>query len=106
MTMGRWLPPFGISFSVDLLGAFFAATASLVALAAGIYGRSDVDHSGRRYGFYPFLLLIMAGVTRRVHDRRYLQPLCLVRGVADLVLRPAGARLGARSSMAGSNTPS
>jgi multicomponent Na+:H+ antiporter subunit D len=62
MTMGRWLPPFGISFSVDLLGAFFAATSSLVALAAGIYGRSDVDHSGRRYGFYPFLLLIMAGV--------------------------------------------
>lgn len=62
MTMGRWLPPFGISFTVDALGAFFAATSSLVALAAGIYGRSDVDHSGQRYGFYPFLLLIMAGV--------------------------------------------
>jgi MFS family permease len=62
MTMGRWLPPFGISFTVDAMGAFFAATSSLVALAAGIYGRSDVDHSGRRYGFYPFLLLIMAGV--------------------------------------------
>ena len=31
MTMGRWLPPFGISFTVDLLGAFFAATSSLVA---------------------------------------------------------------------------
>jgi len=62
MTMGRWLPPFGISFTVDLLGAFFAATSSLVALAAGIYGRSDVDDSGRRYGFYPFLLLIMAGI--------------------------------------------
>lgn len=62
MTMGRWLPPFGISFTVDLLGAFFAATSSLVALAAGIYGRGDVDDSGRRYGFYPFLLLIMAGI--------------------------------------------
>jgi multicomponent Na+:H+ antiporter subunit D len=62
MTMGRWLPPFGISFTVDAMGAFFAATSSLVALAAGIYGRGDVDHSGRRYGFYPFLLLIMAGV--------------------------------------------
>jgi multicomponent Na+:H+ antiporter subunit D len=61
MTMGRWLPPFGISFTVDAMGAFFAATSSLVALAAGIYGRGDVDHSGRRYGFYPFLLLIMAG---------------------------------------------
>lgn len=62
MTMGRWLPPFGISFTVDLLGAFFAATSALVALAAGIYGRSDVDDTGRRYGFYPFLLLIMAGI--------------------------------------------
>jgi len=62
MTMGRWLPPFGISFTVDLLGAFFAATAALVALAAGIYGRSDVDDTGRRYGFYPFLMLIMAGI--------------------------------------------
>lgn len=62
MTMGRWLPPFGISFTVDLMGAFFAATASLVALATGIYGRSDVDDSNRRYGFYPFLLLIMAGI--------------------------------------------
>lgn len=62
MTMGRWLPPFGISFTVDLLGAFFAATSALVALAAGIYGRSDVDDTGRRYGFYPFLMLIMAGI--------------------------------------------
>ncbi|MDP2731950.1 MAG: Na+/H+ antiporter subunit D [Hoeflea sp.] len=62
MTMGRWLPPFGISFTVDLLGAFFAVTSSLVALAAGIYGRGDVDQSGRRYGFYPFLMLIMAGI--------------------------------------------
>ena len=62
MTMGRWLPPFGISFTVDLLGAFFAATASLVALAAGIYGRTDVNDTGRRYGFYPFLMLIMAGI--------------------------------------------
>ncbi|MGJ8570653.1 MAG: Na+/H+ antiporter subunit D [Hoeflea sp.] len=62
MTMGRWLPPFGISFTVDLLGAFFAATCALVALGAGIYGRSDIDDTGRRYGFYPFLMLIMAGI--------------------------------------------
>ncbi|WP_417417441.1 Na+/H+ antiporter subunit D [Hoeflea sp.] len=62
MTMGRWLPPFGISFTVDLLGAFFAATSALVALGAGIYGRSDVNDTGRRYGFYPFLMLIMAGI--------------------------------------------
>jgi multicomponent Na+:H+ antiporter subunit D len=63
MVMGRWLPPFGIAFTVDLLGAFFTMTSGLVALAAGIFGRDDVNSTGRRYGFYPFLLLLMAGVS-------------------------------------------
>ena len=62
MTMGRWLPPFGISFTVDMLGAFFAFTSSLVALAGAVFARGDVDQTGRRYGFYPFLMLLMAGV--------------------------------------------
>ncbi|MDX3928835.1 MAG: Na+/H+ antiporter subunit D [Shinella sp.] len=63
MVMGRWLPPFGIAFTVDLMGALFALASAVVALAAGVYGASDVDGSGRRYGFYPFLLLLMAGVS-------------------------------------------
>ena len=63
MTMGRWLPPFGISFTVDVLGALFALTAALVAFAGAIYAASDIDGTGRRYGFYPFLLLLMAGVS-------------------------------------------
>ncbi|MBW3098635.1 Na+/H+ antiporter subunit D [Pseudohoeflea coraliihabitans] len=63
MVMGRWLPPFGIAFTVDLMGALFALTAALVALAAGVFGRADVDTTGRRYGFYPFLMLLMAGVS-------------------------------------------
>ncbi len=63
MVMGRWLPPFGIAFTVDVLGAVFAFASSIAALAAGIYALSEVDSSSRRYGFYPFLLLMMAGVT-------------------------------------------
>ena len=63
MTMGSWLPPFGISFTTDILGALFALTSALVALAAGIFGRTDVGDTGRRYGFYPFVLLMMAGVS-------------------------------------------
>ncbi len=63
MTMGRWLPPFGISFTVDLLGAVLTLVAGIAALAGGIYGAGDVNDSGRRYGFYPFLLLMMAGVS-------------------------------------------
>jgi multicomponent Na+:H+ antiporter subunit D len=63
MVMGRWLPPFGIAFTVDLLGALMALTAAIVAFAAGIYALSDISAGGRRYGFFPFLMLLMAGVT-------------------------------------------
>lgn len=63
MTAGRWLPPFGISFTADLFGALMAFVSAVVALAAGIYALRDIDASGRRYGFFPFLMLLMAGVT-------------------------------------------
>ncbi|MCD2180942.1 Na+/H+ antiporter subunit D [Rhizobium sp. GN54] len=63
MVMGRWLPPFGIAFTVDLAGALFALSSALVALAGGIYAAESIDASGRRYGFYPFLMLLMAGVS-------------------------------------------
>ena len=35
----------------------------IVGLAGGIYALQDVGRTGRRYGFYPFLLLMMAGIT-------------------------------------------
>lgn len=63
MVMGRWLPPFGIAFTVDVLGALMAFVAALVALAVGCASLKDIDDSGRRYGFFPFLLLLMAGVS-------------------------------------------
>ncbi|WP_417667413.1 Na+/H+ antiporter subunit D [Roseibium sp.] len=63
MVMGNWLPPFGIAFTVDALGATLSLIASIVALCAGIYGSATVDKTGRRYGFYPFLLLLMTGVS-------------------------------------------
>ncbi|WP_275789616.1 Na+/H+ antiporter subunit D [Pararhizobium gei] len=63
MVMGRWLPPFGIAFTVDLTGALFALTASIVAIAAAVAAAGEIDASGRRYGFYPFLMLLMAGVS-------------------------------------------
>ncbi len=63
MVMGRWLPPFGIAFTADLTGVLFALAGAIVALAGGIHALADIDGSGRRYGFYPFLLLLMAGVS-------------------------------------------
>lgn len=63
MTMGSWLPPFGISFTVDALGATFALTAGVVAFICAIFAIRDINASGRRYGFYPFLMLMMTGVS-------------------------------------------
>ncbi|MTI42660.1 multicomponent Na+:H+ antiporter subunit D [Roseibium hamelinense] len=63
MVMGGWLPPFGIAFTVDALGATLSLIASIVAFTAGLYGAISVDHTGRRYGFYPFLLLLLTGVS-------------------------------------------
>lgn len=63
MAMGRWLPPFGISFNADALGVIMALTASLVALVCVIYSAVSVDGDGRRYGFYPFLLMLTSGVS-------------------------------------------
>lgn len=62
MTMGRWLPPFGISFAADALGATLVLVAGFVALAAAVFSRREIGATERRYGFYPFLLLMMAGV--------------------------------------------
>lgn len=63
MTMGKWLPPFGITFVADMLGATFALISGVIGLAAGIYALNDIDTTRSRYGFYPFLLLMMAGIT-------------------------------------------
>jgi multicomponent Na+:H+ antiporter subunit D len=63
MTMGHWLPPFGISFTADLAGALLAFTGSLIGLASGLFALQDMDRQRRRYGFYPLLMLLMAGAS-------------------------------------------
>ncbi|MCD2177431.1 Na+/H+ antiporter subunit D [Rhizobium sp. C1] len=63
MVMGRWLPPFGIAFTVDLTGALFNLTGGIAALAGGIAALGDIDRTKRAYGFYPFLLLMVGGVS-------------------------------------------
>lgn len=62
MTMGKWLPPFGISFSVDLFGAAFALAAAVVTLVVIVYvqGQRDEDADG---SLHPLVLLLLAGVT-------------------------------------------
>ncbi|PXA99341.1 Na+/H+ antiporter subunit D [Nostoc sp. 3335mG] len=63
MTMGRWLPPFGISFTVDLFSAAFALAASIVTLVVIVYAELDRGESDAREGFHSLVLLLLAGVT-------------------------------------------
>jgi len=63
MAMGNWLPPFGIVFAIDILGAVLALTTSVVGLIGAIYASSDIDIGRRRFGFYTFYLLLITGVS-------------------------------------------
>lgn len=63
VTMGRWLPPFGISFVADPLGVALSLVGVLVAAVCAVFAVADIGTTGRRYGFYPFMLLMMAGVS-------------------------------------------
>ncbi|MBB4004990.1 multicomponent Na+:H+ antiporter subunit D [Aurantimonas endophytica] len=63
MMMGGWKPPFGIAFTVDMMGALFLAVSGFVALACGIYAVASISSTERRYGFFPFMFLMMGGVS-------------------------------------------
>jgi multicomponent Na+:H+ antiporter subunit D len=62
LTMGNWLPPFGISFTVDMLSAVLALTATTVGIICCLYALQDVDEGSTRFGFYPMLLVLIAGM--------------------------------------------
>ncbi|WDR02723.1 proton-conducting transporter membrane subunit [Devosia algicola] len=63
MTMGKWLPPFGISFTADIFGAGFALTAALVTLLLLVYSQSERTAADGEDGYYALILLLLAGVT-------------------------------------------
>lgn len=63
MTMGRWLPPFGITFNADLAGAAFAFLTSVIAFSATIYSMAFSDKESLHYGYYPFFMLLITGVS-------------------------------------------
>jgi multicomponent Na+:H+ antiporter subunit D len=63
MTMGKWLPPFGIAFAVDVMGAGFAAVAAFVAFAVVLHLGTTAPESAVRDGVYPLVLLLVAGVS-------------------------------------------
>ncbi|MCW4113653.1 Na+/H+ antiporter subunit D [Aurantimonas sp. MSK8Z-1] len=63
MMMGGWRAPFGIAFTADLAGTLFATVGAMVALACGLFALVSISAEERRYGFFPFLFLMMGGVS-------------------------------------------
>lgn len=61
MTMGRWLPPFGISFTADILGAGFAFVASVVTAIVLVSMLERTPERGS-IGPFPLVLLLLGGV--------------------------------------------
>ena len=63
MTMGKWLPPFGISLTADIVGAAFALTAALITLLVVVYRRGQPPGPQGSDDFHALVLLLLAGVT-------------------------------------------
>jgi multicomponent Na+:H+ antiporter subunit D len=63
MTMGKWLPPFGISFTADVMGASFALAGAVATLCVVLYLQGDTPEAAVRDGVYPLVLLLLAGVS-------------------------------------------
>src|SRR5690606_16127352 len=63
MTMGKWLPPFGISMTADLFSAAFALASALVTFIILLYAEIDRADADGKDGFHSMVLLLLAGVT-------------------------------------------
>ncbi len=61
MTMGEWLPPFGITFNVDLFSALLSFVTNCVALITFSYASEEITAKKREFGFQSLFLLLVAG---------------------------------------------
>lgn len=57
-----WLPPFGILFVADSFSMLLVITANIVTVICLIYAFSTIGYRHEHMYFYPFVLLLIAGV--------------------------------------------
>lgn len=62
LDFGNWQPPFGILFVGDSFSLLLVLTTSLVAAICLIYAFYSIGEQRERMFFYPFVLLMVAGV--------------------------------------------
>ncbi|WNL43391.1 Na+/H+ antiporter subunit D [Halomonas sp. PAMB 3264] len=60
--MGSWPAPFGITLIADMLSAVMILMTGLIGLAMGIYSLAATGHGHEKFGYYPLMHLLLAGV--------------------------------------------
>ncbi|MFN4262296.1 MAG: Na+/H+ antiporter subunit D [Thioalkalivibrionaceae bacterium] len=62
MEMGSWPAPFGIVLVSDMLSAIMVVLTGIIGLATALYSLADIGRHHERFGYYPLLHLLLAGV--------------------------------------------
>jgi multicomponent Na+:H+ antiporter subunit D len=62
MQMGNWPAPFGITLVADLLTAIMVLLAGIIGLAIAIYSMAETPQRHEKFGYYPLMHLLLAGV--------------------------------------------
>lgn len=60
--IGSWPAPYGITLVADLFAAIMVLLAGLMGLAVAVYSVASMDRGRERYGYYPLLHVLLAGV--------------------------------------------
>ncbi|WP_018948590.1 MULTISPECIES: Na+/H+ antiporter subunit D [unclassified Thioalkalivibrio] len=62
MEMGTWPAPFGIVLVSDMLAAIMVLLTGIIGFATAIYSLSGIGKMSEKFGYYPLLHLLLAGV--------------------------------------------
>lgn len=62
MEMGGWPAPFGIVLVADLLSAIMVVLTGVTGLATALFSLGTISKEHSRYGYYPLMFLLLAGV--------------------------------------------
>ncbi|MCC5856070.1 MAG: Na+/H+ antiporter subunit D [Idiomarina sp.] len=60
--MGNWVAPYGITLVADMLSAIMVVLTGMMAVAVAIYSLSSASEAHERFGYYPLMHLLLAGV--------------------------------------------
>lgn len=63
MQMGGWQAPYGITFVADLLSAVLVVLTGMIGLMVAIYAQVAIPSGHEKFGYYPLMHLLLAGVT-------------------------------------------